>query len=131
MTDRLRRLDALFAERVLGYTTERFNVIHGGVAEDGLALTGKPGKGDILLPYPRPLPYYTRSLDAFFSATNEGWCCRTLLADHNYVYEAQVSQDKSTSNEPHISYRAHAGHPAEAFVLACLRAVGVPEEELE
>lgn len=124
----------MFAERVLGYTTHHFSLIHGGTADDGWALTGKPKGGDILLPYPRPLPHYTRSLDAVLNATNYSgglavkFCCRDIHCDHDYIYKASVAFD----NEGHCTFNGRScDHPAEALVLACLRAVGCSEEELQ
>ena len=106
MTDdtRLRRLDALFAERVLK------NDIR-----DDMCIT----------------PHYTRSLDAAwegmvkihldYSETRKIW---DDTADGSDPYGALIEGAKGSGY-------AKASHPAEALVLACLRAVGYSEEELK
>lgn len=136
MTDRLRRLDALFAEKVFGYATERFRVTHPGTSADGWALTGKQRGGDILLPYPRPLPQYTRSLDAAW----EGAQRLRLVTLYQYGdVSVEISDDRLDGPSACIhcpglgqSFRGDSqAHPAEALVLACLRAVGCTEKEIE
>ncbi len=114
-TDRLRRLDALFAERVLGNTEE-----HASFTSSCHVCGGDSSH----------LPRYTRSLDAAWEGAKqrglafgietvgEDWSCRACIgARHSYVMEMP-------------QYEATAPHPAEALVLACLRAVGVSEEEI-
>jgi hypothetical protein len=118
----------LFAEKVLGYTTEQFQVVHGGVASDGWALTGKPGKGDILLPYPRPLLFYTRSLDA----TWEGIVAFTKRdPDASELARIEFNSEETCFLWSIALGEDDVSHPAEALVIACLRAVGVSEEELK
>ncbi len=112
-TDRLRRLDALFAERVLGL-----------IVEDGRIATGRTYP-----PHHKDLPHYTRSLDAAWEATNDGWCCRQVNGDFNFVYAAEVVRHHGHGDHEKFTAQAEC-HPAEALVLACLRAVGVPEDEL-
>lgn len=126
--DRLRRLDALFAARVLGHTVtvdcpncERVSYSYYSDNERS-HYSGMP------------LPEYTRSLDAVVNATNQSgecaikFCCRDIHCDHDYIYKATVAFD----NEGHCTFNGRScDHPAEALVLACLRAVGCTEEELK
>jgi hypothetical protein len=97
LTDRLRHIDALFAERVLGLkivTAHR----------------------------------YTRSIDAAWGGvTKHSWFggVEGPFAENN-DYLATVYADRSEA--PFVK---DAAHPAEALVLACLRAVGCTEAEIE
>lgn len=139
MTDRLRKLDALFAARVLGCKTAL-------LARDGEGVTliddprcncdpfqhcddERMGDGANLLPY-------TRSLDA-------AWEGAKLLGFPFYVdhqecgddHEGHIPANKaivdpSDTGDFDETNAQVADHPAEALVLACLRAVGVSEEEL-
>ena len=103
---RLRRLDALFAERVLK------NDIR-----DDMCIT----------------PHYTRSLDA----AGEG--LQTIHLDRSEIRKITLWDDTSEGSKPyHASVwgaksggHGYADHPAEALVLACLRAVGCSEEEMK
>ena len=109
MTDdtRLRRLDALFAERVLK------NDIR-----DDMCIT----------------PHYTRSLDAAW----EGM--QSINLNYSEFRKVTLCDDTSVGSKPycaqiwgaksHVGADSYASHPAEALVLACLRAVGCSEEEL-
>ena len=103
-TTRLRRLDALFAERVMG------------VHNPGLTW---------------PLPEYTRSLDAAWEGAQmrfDWWVLRKITSrghpenDLFFIAEVGKRQEKGEYS---------ADHPAEALVLACLRAVGCSEEEMK
>ena len=115
---RLRRLDALFAERVLK------NDIR-----DDMCIT----------------PHYTRSLDAAW----EGFVRLRAIADDPYRGLSFHECPKGDSCQGWFAgifsgddgddiigplgtaCDGHADHPAEALVLACLRAVGVEESELQ
>jgi hypothetical protein len=126
MTDRLRRLDALFAERVLGCKV-RWRELSDGEPECDCAVAAhdvKDERGDAI---GRLLPY-TRSLDAAWEGAKRGdWFIGVEgpFADSN-VYLATIHTDCSETG-----FHEEADHPAEALVLACLRAVGVDESELE
>jgi hypothetical protein len=120
MTDRLRKLDALFAEKVLGRVFLDDGSGNLFEASDG-------HKGDAL-------PHYTRSLDA-------AWWGAMYYLGHNVELWSLDFAD-SGGNEPTWTIRGgkvfkkdedwevegEAEHPAEALVIACLRAVG---EEVE
>ena len=114
--DRLRRLDALFAERVMG---------HGLGSDLGGNMRWYNSKQEPL----EDLPPYTQSLDAVWEATHEKFCCRTLFSDYNYFHRVKVCLEDGTLDHQDIT--AEADHPAEALVLACLRAVGCSEEEMK
>ena len=126
---RLRRLDAFFAERVLGCKIEYDN--------DGdpccrcaLDVLAAPhGQHDSDGPFWPEIQCYTRSLDAAWEATHEKFCCRTLFSDYNYFHRVKVCLEDGTLDHQDIT--AEADHPAEALVLACLRAVGCSEEEMK
>ena len=135
MTDdtRLRRLDALFAERVMGC-----KVIFGAYSVDGQKRgeCGCPGhkhgewdESD-MSHYPT-LPHYTRSLDAAWEGAQmrfDWWVLRKITSrghpenDLFFIAEVGKRQEKGEYS---------ADHPAEALVLASLRAVGVEESELQ
>ena len=133
MTDdtRLRRLDALFAEGVMGC-----KVIFGAYSVDGQKRgeCGCPGhkhgewdESD-MSHYPT-LPHYTRSLDAAWEGA-ETLCKRTGppevgLVGLRFGGASDLAYHATVSGTP-----VGAPHPAEALVLACLRAVGCSEEEL-
>ena len=129
MTDRLRRLDALFAERVLGHTIQPDH--RGMTAYDGgpPVVVGESATGDYGCSY-GSIPHYTRSLDAAWTATNDGWCCRQVNGDFNFIYAAEVVRHKGHGEHEKFTAQAE-GHPSEALVLACLRAVGCTEEEMK
>ena len=104
--DRLRRLDALFAERVMGYPSP--NMANGA-----------------------QLPAFTRSLDAVWEGAQmrfDWWVLRKITSrghpenDLFFIAEVGKRQEKGEYS---------ADHPAEALVLACLRAVGCSEEEMK
>jgi hypothetical protein len=125
MNDRLRRLDALFAEKVLG-----------------LAITVMPTKSVYTDTWERlpfislpecpmlELPRYTRSLDA-------AWDGALAIAkrDIGLLFEKTHSEPYYAAIDSHPKKKdwkgGAAAHPAEALVLACLRAVGCKEEELK
>ena len=127
---RLRRLDALFAERVLGHTIQPDH--RGMTAYDGgpPVVVGESATGDYGCFY-GSIPHYTRSLDAAwegmvkihldYSETRKIW---DDTADGSRPYGALIEGAKGSGY-------AKADHPAEALVLACLRVVGVSEEELK
>src|SRR5262245_13236104 len=91
-TDRLRKLDALFAEKVLGWNAWDRDT--------------------------HAIPEYTRSLDAAWEGARKLGLV-VHMAQGNYGYPTEASD-----------WSGCAAHPAEALVLACLRAVGASEEEL-
>lgn len=135
---RLRRLDALFAEKVLGCAIRRGEL--GGVG-CGCESEAHTTDGGIAL------PSYTRSLDAawegihvlrhgdqlnafhvtFCSAGNEHeW------GDQNIIHMSRKGWDVATDLDAdgYLFNGDDCQHPAEALVLAVLRAVGCSEEEL-
>ncbi len=103
---RLKSLDALFAQKVLGL-----------IIEDGRIATGRTYP-----PHHKDLPEYTRSLDAAWEGAARFFPIIELNSGHKLVH-AEVEKDGYESMDDAV-------HPAEALVLACLRAVGVTEEEL-
>lgn len=122
MQDRLRRLDALFAEKVLGLA----------VFEDRGCMVYVSYSGGDYSSVDR-LPPYTRSLDAAWEGVTklqaDGFNVVKLVSDsewqaHQQYYAVIYNDDEPT---PDFTY---CDHPAEALVLACLRAVGCSEEEL-
>lgn len=123
MSDRLRRLDALFAERVLGRVTGHSDIIEPGKGfRDGWWWSYPEGTGHILMEGGRnPVPLYTRSLDAAWEASSH-WPIIELYLSPRGVH-VEVERDGYED-------MGDASHPAEALVLACLRAVGCTEEEL-
>lgn len=112
--DRLRRLDALFAERVLQLTIHEMPMlsIHTGewTRESMLTVDGASF----------PLPRYTRSLDA-------AWEGAMALGKGVDVKSGDSLHCARIGAGPVV----FSNHPAEALVLACLRAVGCTEEELK
>lgn len=120
---RLRRLDALFSEKVLGLPlTDDKHLI---VISPPTVSPIDPHFGTSVY---KTVPTYTRSLDAAWEATHKKFCCRTLFSHHDHYHRVKVClADKSVD---HADFRAEALHPAEALVLAGLRAVGCSEEEL-
>jgi len=137
--NRLRRLDALFAERVLGCKVND----PGGHVE--LICTCKrdggnwplgggklfrhgtgPVEGGFLFNH---LPSYTRSLDA-------AWEGAANLRGELFSYGIELGWmdglAMATMMFPRdgLRFSASASHPAEALVLACLRAVDVTEEKI-
>ena len=133
MTDdtRLRRLDALFAEGVMGC-----KVIFGAYSVDGQKRgeCGCPGhkhgewdESD-MSHYPT-LPHYTRSLDAAWEgADRHGWdVSLTTRGRLDMFTTVDVIGYESDTH----GHSREVAHPAEALVLACLRAVGVEESELQ
>jgi len=125
---RLRRLDALFAEKVLGReratVSNSAELFYGDTVESGL-------------------PRYTRSLDAAWEGVRDknDWMlseevCYDNSKDHVetpagerfHAYVAPVGKCCMAGDEE--DFYGVASHPAEALVLACLRAVGVDEDEL-
>ena len=116
MTDRLRRLDVLFADKVLG---KRFPVmIHEG---EPCAICGT----DL-----HSTPPYTRSLDAAWEGATSKFKFVQVGDTHGEPYGccAIVLVDRLAASGFYDGI--FAPHPAEALVLACLRAVGCTEEEL-
>ena len=119
-TSRLRRLDALFAEKVLGCK----------VAVD--PLDGESILFQIEHDLWGKIPAYTRSLDA-------AWEGATKIGFFSLEYFADTRKTTANVEPAHIHFRKDGehgqsgsiDHPAEALVLACLRAVGVSEEELK
>ena len=151
MTDRLRRLDSLFAERVLGRTVGFFSeklIPPGHFYEDGWWWSHPKNVGHILAEGGvNPLPRYTRSLDAAWEGAVKvrerlaiyGNARLTLELDdidgfcveiHSPGQGQKLSRFASVSVLSYSSMVAGAFHPAEALVLACLKAVGCTEEEL-
>jgi len=126
-----RRLDALFAERVLGCSvamrTDQYGHIH---EECGC----KPMKHvDESYDYVPALAPYSENLSAAWGGVEKvGWCelsgpHRGAVSDGREPYWARVEPRDAAVDD---SVDVHAGSPAMAVVLACLRAVGVSEEEI-
>lgn len=128
MTDRLRRLDALFAEKVLGCNSHEYeadvycacpNFDHNIDVEGHVALA-----------------HYTRSLDAAWEGATR--FAPILLTKPSTEWRAwikvqwgdHIATPKGIGPCVMAEVIARADHPAEALVLACLRAVGGGEEEL-
>lgn len=142
MTDRLRRLDALFAERVLGRqpatvsnSAEQF---YGDKTYcDGTCCAlykGPTGQAKCEACGGAYLPSYTRSLDAAWEGIA---AIQKRDEDIGQVHVGfdispfcEVIYGASTTAEFREDETDRAPHPAEALVLACLRAVGCSEEEL-
>ena len=107
----LQRLDALFAERVLGWPP--------------LPPYKTANRHDNYEAWRQweDLPSYTRSLD-------EAW--EGLKRTEFEAAEPTIEGTATGSWRVWLFHKAQANekHPAEALVLACLRAVGVSEEEL-
>jgi len=130
---RLRRLDAFFAERVLGCKIEYDN--------DGdpccrcaLDVLAAPhGQHDSDGPFWPEIQCYTRSLDAAWEGMQR------IHLDYSEFRKVKFWDDTSDGSRPYHAEvygskgegYACADHPAEALVLACLRAVGVEESELQ
>ena len=124
---RLRRLDALFAERVLGCKVKWWQRAKGDKLEPGCRCNSNSphgstdGHGDM----DPALAEFTCSLDAAW----EG------LKRHGEAFQLRCFKDgtnvaKVDSREGREYGHLSDDHPAEALVLACLRAVGCSEEEL-
>jgi|SRR6185436_3770835 len=128
-TSRLRRLDALFAEKVLGCK----------VAVD--PLDGESILFQIEHDLWGKIPAYTRSLDAAWEgveAVTKGSLLLCLESGTTDGPHSPTGKDErfyfaawSDYRPEECGERIEADHPAEALVLACLRAVGVSEEELK
>jgi len=136
MTDRLRRLDSLFAEKVLGRTVAEQAVI-GPLGETMRYLSSDSTYEND--PFSTILPPYTRSLDAAWEGAVIVAKRLTMLPGDDHVIRVTVAtfEDGETvveflENTPTggVIFDGSASHPAEALVLACLRAVGCTEEEL-
>jgi len=106
---RLRRLDALFAERVLGNTAY---TSHEKKYTSSCHMCGNDTS---------MLPKYTRSLDAVWEGAMKALDDFTIYCTAAPLVFSVYGADSGASFD----------HPAEALVLACLRAVGVGEEELK
>lgn len=129
--DRLRRLDALFAERVSGCKVKN-GCCACELKKHGIWNEGSMERfGD--------LPHYTRSLDAAWEGVRPALTPKYWLTGpaHFYLWFEGMSlesgESKASFGSPcgRFNVEAKAMHPAEALVLACLSAVGVTEEELK
>jgi hypothetical protein len=125
--DRLRRLDALFAEKVLGCPAPICACEYwpgGQRMADGVAWCCACKR-----PHADP---YTRSLDAAWEGARQHFTGSVSIGVSS-GYGPDGDSSKAHISEPMscaIAAEALADHPAEALVLACLRAVGCSEEEL-
>ena len=125
---RLRRLDQLFAERVLGIKPHKQIPCPDYKPGDTMSCAVYHYEGHHL---GWICPHYTRSLDAAWEGL--------LAASERHVdtFSCGWRVDECWG-KPHRDCMALIGagapswafHPAEALVLACLRAVGCSEEEL-
>jgi len=142
---RLRRLDALFAERVLGARVVKASAM-GELPPwcDPCCTQYATVDGKSFTPF-TSWPPYTRSLDAAW----EGFVRLRAIADDPYRGLSFHECPKGDSCQGWFAgifsgddgddiigplgtaCDGHANHPAEALVLACLRAVGVEESELQ
>jgi hypothetical protein len=145
MTPRLRRLDALFADKVLGHLVvyDIPDPERGETHSDDRWTEWLPGSPSI--GGDTPLRPYTRSLDAAWEGAinlakrqNAGYVSLTWWPereDSDELIEATLPGPHSKCDACHSweskTHVAQTSHPAEALVLACLRAVGVGEEELK
>ena len=116
------KLNALFAEKVLGWHVSYYE------------------KDNVWFWYPKTTrewchfpkgEQFTSSLDAVWigvrKLAEEGWCCRELKADYNYVYNVIFRNEDTHDNPIHAQSEIH---PAYALVKACLLAVGVTQKEI-
>ena len=131
MTDdtRLRRLDALFAERVLGCKIEYDNDGDPCCRCTLDVLAAPHGQHDSDGPFWPEIQCYTRSLDAAWEgADRHGWdVSLTTRGRLDMFTTVDVIGYESDTH----GHSREVAHPAEALVLACLRAVGVEESELQ
>lgn len=104
------------------YLTDRPNIDLWTV-EDQRGLDGGANNGVV-----RSMPYYTRSLDAAWEgAVKTGlFFTITYFTDTGQSCAAFEDEDGCVTD----GQSGSMPHPAEALVLACLRAVGVDESEL-
>ena len=128
-----RRLDALYAERVLGCTPRTYrNPEHGALVGPECGCEDH-GHWDERCDRGSDLPLYSEDLDAAWGGVEKvGWCelsgpHRGAESDGREGYWARVEPCDAAG---HDSVDVHAVSPALAVVLACLRAVGVSEEEI-
>lgn len=113
----MRKLDQLFAERVMGYEV---------VDDIEVFDLPKVVDGEFVSTGQRTLPHYTSSLDAAWegaSRIGKRHLQLTWMADGTRSDVEVWPADKGAV--PSI-----APNPAHALVLACLRAVGVTEAEI-
>jgi len=129
--DRLRKLDALFAEKVLGCKVGKMVTLVATTSERDEPLVcccyGIPR------PHGRPLLPYTRSLDAAWEGAVKLQCgghnLVMLRSDSEWRADQLCYATVSSDDDPATDW-TYCPHPAEALVLACLRAVGVKDDEL-
>jgi hypothetical protein len=131
-----RHLDRLFAERVLGNKVAQFGD-HADPfwlrSKDGWAMI-QPGEEHM-----RPLPNYVGSLDSAWPGVEKlrnEWVIELRNLNHD-TWLAELAQHRPTGlaeDDPYggrwFSHVGESAHPAEALVLAALRAVGVTDEEM-
>ena len=130
--DRLRRLDALFAERVMGHTIQPAHRSMTSYDGGPPVVVGESATGDYGCYY-GSIPRYTQSIDAAWEGL------QTIHLDRSEIRKITLWDDTSEGSKPyHASVwgaksggHGYADHPAEALVLACLRAVGCSEEEMK
>jgi hypothetical protein len=120
---RLRRLDALFAEKVLGHMIQpshrTMTCYDGGPP----VVIGASDTGEFGCSY-GAIPYYTRDLGMVWKEAAQHFPIIEIeLAPRKVAVHVEVERNGFES-------MGDADHPAEALVIVCLRAVGVSEEEL-
>jgi len=126
--DRLRRLDALFAERVLGCKVKWWQRAKGDKLEPGCRCNSNSphgstdGHGDM----DPALAEFTRSLDAAWEGVGNNEIQLGTLP-HGKGWRCYYNPDWQCSG---ADFTTEADHPAEALVLACLKAIGCTEEDL-
>jgi len=126
--DRLRRLDALFAERVMGHTIPPAHRSMTSYDGGPPVVVGESATGDYCCYY-GSIPRYTRSLDAAWEGSDRhGW--DVSLTTRGRLDMFTTVDVIGWESDTH-GHSREVAHPAEALVLACLRAVGVEESELQ
>lgn len=111
MSDRLRKLAAL--------RLERLNLLF------HTRVLGRSDKEAMIREY-------CSSLDAAWEgAGHSRFCCRELHSDYDFIHIAKVVRGAQHEMDHTYFEGRSEGHPAEALVIACLRAVGVSEAELK
>jgi hypothetical protein len=125
-TTRLRKLDAAFAEKVLGATIQASHRAMTCYDDGPPMVTGVCSTGEFGCSY-GAIPRYTRSLAlAYDGAVRLGWIRLEgpALRKRETVYDCRFEPNDAAKLHDAI-YRAT--HPAEAIVVACLRATGATE----
>ena len=119
-----RKLDALFAERVLGLEVEvrqfpRSTFLGGGTVSDYAAMDGW-------------LPSYTSSLDAAWAGVEKRRGSELFTHHFSLSYEdTGMYRAEFIFPRDGQAFKVFDSEPALALVKACLLAVGVSQEEID